>query len=99
MLEQEGFAFGNYIDIFDGGPTMIAPTDAIRTIREARTATVIAAHDASGEAGHIVASGRLSEFRATLANVRVQDEGISLNPQAMTLLGVEEGSRVTYAPI
>ena len=99
MLEQEGFAFGNYIDIFDGGPTMIAPTDAIRTVREARTATVIAAHDASGEAGHIVASGRLSEFRATLANVRVHDEGISLNPQAMTLLGVEEGSRVTYAPI
>ena len=27
MLESEGFAFENYIDIFDGGPTMTARTD------------------------------------------------------------------------
>ena len=32
MLENEGFAFQNYVDIFDGGPTMIARTDQIRTI-------------------------------------------------------------------
>ena len=28
MLEQEGFTFDRYIDIFDGGPTVTAPTDA-----------------------------------------------------------------------
>ena len=32
-----GFAFDRYIDIFDGGPTVTAPTDQIRTIRDART--------------------------------------------------------------
>ena len=36
MLEHEGFAFDRYIDIFDGGPTVTAQTDQIRTIREAR---------------------------------------------------------------
>ena len=36
MLEQEGFTGGDYVDIFDGGPTMSAKTDDIRTIREAQ---------------------------------------------------------------
>ena len=31
MLESEGFAHEGYVDIFDGGPTMAAPTDQIRT--------------------------------------------------------------------
>ena len=34
MLEEEGFVFDRYIDIFDVGPTVIAPTDHIRTVRE-----------------------------------------------------------------
>ena len=34
MLEDEGFVFDRYIDIFDGGPTVTAPTDQIRTVRE-----------------------------------------------------------------
>ncbi len=34
MLEHEGFVFDRYIDIFDGGPTVTARTDDIRTIRE-----------------------------------------------------------------
>ena len=41
MLEQEGFVYDRYIDIFDGGPTVTARTDDIRTIREARTDTVV----------------------------------------------------------
>jgi arginine N-succinyltransferase len=36
MLEQEGFTGDFYVDIFDGGPTMAAATDSIRTVREAR---------------------------------------------------------------
>src|SRR5690242_13081852 len=41
MLEQEGFHFDRYIDIFDGGPTVTARTDDIRTIREARADQVV----------------------------------------------------------
>src|SRR3954470_9540481 len=40
MLEQEGFVFDRYIDIFDGGPTVTAQTDQIKTIRDSRTETV-----------------------------------------------------------
>src|SRR3546814_19327350 len=32
MLENEGFAFEHYIDIFDGGPPMTARTDQVKSI-------------------------------------------------------------------
>ena len=34
MLEEEGFAYEGYVDIFDGGPTMTARTDRVRSICE-----------------------------------------------------------------
>ena len=33
MLENENFAFENYVDIFDGGPTMTARTDQVASVR------------------------------------------------------------------
>jgi arginine/ornithine N-succinyltransferase beta subunit len=40
MLEDEGFTRSGLIDIFDGGPTVTAPRDHIRTIRNARSLPV-----------------------------------------------------------
>src|SRR3954471_3303914 len=54
MLEHEGFTFDRYIDIFDGGPTVTAPTDQIRTIRDARSETIAEIGDA-GSAKMLVA--------------------------------------------
>ena len=59
MLEEEGFYFDRYIDIFDGGPTVIADTDEIRSVREASVETVCEI----GEPGRnkmILAAGRLA---------------------------------------
>jgi arginine N-succinyltransferase len=95
MLESEGFAFQNYVDIFDGGPTMIARTDQIRTIQDARTVTVSGVAPGSGEATHLVATGRLAEFRACLG--RVGGDGL-LDEAAAALLGIGAGDVVTCAP-
>ena len=32
MLENEGFDWDSYIDIFDGGPTVTCRTDKIKTV-------------------------------------------------------------------
>jgi arginine N-succinyltransferase len=34
MLENEGFDWDSYIDIFDGGPTVTARTDKIKTVMD-----------------------------------------------------------------
>ena len=99
MLESEGFAFQNYIDIFDGGPTMTVETDRIRTIREAEHDRIAAlSTDRDAEAAHIVATGRLDGFRACLGRVSAADGGVMLDARAAELLKVGVGDMVTFAP-
>jgi arginine N-succinyltransferase len=96
MLESEGFAFQNYIDIFDGGPTMIAKTDGIRTVKQAKTVTVSAVVPVrEDEPTHLIATGRLAEFRACLGCV---SEDGALDEAAAALLGLGVGDAVTVAP-
>ena len=75
MLEKEGFQYECYIDIFDGGPTMIAPTDQIRTVRESRELVLAEVSDDEVE-GHsmLLAAGRLAGFAAACASVRTDSE-------------------------
>ncbi|MDF7777148.1 arginine N-succinyltransferase [Sphingomonas sp. AOB5] len=94
MLEGEHFSFENYIDIFDGGPTMTARTDHVKTIREAKTGKVVAI-DKGGQAA-LVSSGRLADFRVTQAQVSAVDDRVILDPDAAEALGVAVDSEVTY---
>ena len=99
MLETEGFAWENYIDIFDGGPTMTVRTDQIRSIREARDARVVALDPRLGDhqrgEKQLVAHGEMAEFRCAYGWVEARDEGIALDPDFAALLGVEPGATVT----
>jgi len=95
MLENEGFHYEGYVDIFDGGPTMTAKTDTIRTVAEARESRVVAI----GGEGHdkaLVATGRLAGFRCCLGMGQEIDGGIALDPEAAAALGVEVGDTVWW---
>ncbi len=94
MLETEGFSFDRYIDIFDGGPTVTAPTDQIRTVREARSETIAEIGDA-GSMKMMVAAGQLKDFRVACASAkRATKKGICIDPEAASLLEVDVGDRV-----
>jgi arginine N-succinyltransferase len=98
MLEEEGFYFDRYVDIFDGGPTVTVDTDDIRTMRESTRETVgeIAG---GGKIKAIVASGRLTDFRACCASVRkLPKKGVALDPEAAELLEVEVGDEIVMVP-
>ncbi|MEZ0494983.1 arginine N-succinyltransferase [Sphingomonas sp. IW22] len=94
MLEGEGFRHDGYVDIFDGGPTMTARTDAVKSIRDARTATVAGLGD-GGEAA-LVARGRLADFRCAFGHVAAGDNGITIDPECAALLGAEPGDTVHH---
>ena len=71
MLIAEGFHAGDYVDIFDGGPTVVADIDAIRTVRDAREMTMTGEADSGGRS--LVAVGRGPDFR--VARGRVDGDG------------------------
>ncbi|SOB87252.1 arginine succinyltransferase [Sphingomonas guangdongensis] len=90
MLENEGFAFEQYVDIFDGGPTMTARTDQVATIRGARDAEVTAV--AALKAPALLATGRLRHFRACLGHFA---DGI-IDPASASTLNVTAGDTISH---
>ncbi|MBD8678839.1 arginine N-succinyltransferase [Sphingomonas sp. CFBP 13720] len=94
MLENEGFAFENYVDIFDGGPSMTARTDQIATIRGRREGTIVAI--AEGGTPSLLSTGRLAGFRACLGDVTVRDDGIAIDAAAAAALDVEIGESICH---
>lgn len=95
MLENEGFAHTDYIDIFDGGPTMIAQTDQIRSIREAKDSIIIAIANNDGEKS-LCSHGQLGAFKAAYAIIEPRDDGIIIDAQGAALLELSIGDRISH---
>jgi len=98
MLEEEGFYFDRYIDIFDGGPTVTVDTDDIRTIRESTIETVCEIAD-GGKVKVLAGSGRLKDFRACCASVKkLPKKGVCIDREAAELLEIEVGDEIAMVP-
>lgn len=94
MLEHEGFRHDGYVDIFDGGPTMVAYTDSVTSVRDTLTARVTKVDASEGERA-ILATGRLGTFRACFgARVLDGEGGIAIDSASADLLDVSEGDEV-----
>ncbi|MVZ97285.1 arginine N-succinyltransferase [Sphingorhabdus sp. IMCC26285] len=102
MLENEGFAWENYVDIFDGGPTMTARTDQIRSVREAKDTIVSKISDMLGEHKEgdkmLMSSGRLNDFIAAYGWVTDQDGGVAIDPVSAKTLKLSVGDAITCVP-
>jgi len=94
MLEAEGFAAQGYLDIFDGGPTMSADTDRVRSISEAKEARLAAI--GGGDIRALVATGTLADFRACFGFVGVSDDGLTIEADTAEALGVRPGDDLLW---
>ena len=96
MLEKEGFSYEDYIDIFDGGPTMAAEIDKVRSIAESREATIAAIDSPSGTRS-LAATGRLAAFRCCYADITMRGDGeIDIDETAARTLNVGKGMTVRH---
>ncbi|WP_373490253.1 arginine N-succinyltransferase [Parasphingorhabdus sp.] len=96
MLENENFSYEGYVDIFDGGPTMVAKTNDVTSIRESKAAPITAIEE--GEIKSIISSGSLDNFQATYAMVSENAEGVTIDRQAAELIGLGAGDIIRYIP-
>jgi arginine N-succinyltransferase len=93
LLEQEGFRYQHYIDIFDGGPTVEAPTAQVRSIRRSRLLRVHTDAQETRGGAHLIANQSLRSFRCALAELTPQQDRVSLTPALAAVLGLADGDQ------
>lgn len=93
LLQQEGFRYQGYIDIFDAGPTVEAPRKDIRSIQRSQHVRVRIGAALTGTAC-LIANTALAGFRCALAELVVTDGQVTLTPALATALQVGAGDSV-----
>lgn len=94
MLENEGFRYEGYVDIFDGGPSMIAHTDEVTSVKNSVSAKLTGMNVGEGERA-ILATGKLANFRACYGARVLNDEGgVAIDSKAADILEVSEGDTI-----
>jgi arginine N-succinyltransferase len=105
MLEQEGFHYEGYIDIFDAGPTLECVRDNIHAVRQSEVLPIAigrgdpASAAASGEILWLVSNRRFAGYRALLAPAPARADVFPLSPGAAAQLGVAAGDSVRAVPL
>ncbi len=95
VLEKEGFRYRDYVDIFDGGPTLECDLDRIRAIRKSRLVTVAEGQPAPGERPVcLVANEQYQHFRAMLVAADPHCDKLLLNAQQLDALKCHAGDNV-----
>ena len=98
LLEQEGFRYQGYIDIFDGGPTVEALLADIRSVRRSRE---VAVKIGAGKGGgtHLVSNTELAGFRCALAELTPGQDSVELDSELAAALNVKAGASVRVAAL
>ncbi len=97
MLETEGFINAGYVDIFDGGPTMVGQIDQLKTIAAARDVNLSSCHEKGG-VKMLVSTGTLADYRCTYGFVVEDEDGeVSLDAASAARLHLEPGQSFTMA--
>lgn len=101
LLERQGFKFNGYIDIFDGGPTLLAERKHIDVIARSRHGKVVAIAELDEETSKfIVSNDQFEHFRCTVGRVEIDgDGGLSITPRLARRAGVQLGDELRYYPV
>ena len=105
MLEQEGFRYEGYVDIFDAGPTLECFRDDIRAVRRSMVLPVHLGEEdpvpdsLTDDVRWLVANRRFADFRVVLAHAPSRIDRFPLLPYAAEALGVADGDTVRAVPL
>lgn len=94
LLEWEGFAFSNVVDIFDGGPLMSAPRDHIRTLRESKRLRIEPAAQLTNAKRALIAVPRIKDYRCVSVQASIADGVAHVDAAVLAALKVEAGADV-----
>ncbi len=98
MLLAEGFRDEGYVDIFDGGPTLVADIDALNSLRLSKRLPVATIGDATGTP-MLAACGEAAAFRAAVGALAETPEGWQVDRELADRLGLALGANLVAVPL
>ena len=105
LLEQEGFRYEGYVDIFDAGPTLECFRDDIGAVERSVVLPVLLGEEdpvpdsLTDGILWLVANRRFADFRAAIVTAPPRLDRFPLLPYAARQLGVGEGDTVRAVPL
>ena len=97
LLQAEGFRHTGYIDIFDGGPTIEAPVEQVRSIRKSRVLEARVSASPGRGTPHLVSNDGCASFRCTLADLAPARDHVVLDQATAAALNIRAGDPVRIA--
>lgn len=100
ILLKEGFVFNNYIDIFDGGPTLECPLNKISTITSSKVLAIKHIREDIHSSLYIIANTKC-EYRATIAPIIIDEQKnhCTINSETAELLQLTQNDHLCITPI
>ena len=105
MLEQEGFRYEGYVDIFDAGPTVECFRDNIHAVRQSQVMPVTLGEEdpvpdsLTDDILWLVCNRSFADFRAIVVAAPARADRFPLLPYAADALRVGEGDTVRAVPV
>jgi arginine N-succinyltransferase len=96
LLEQEGFRYEGYVDIFDGGPVLQAHTRELRIVKESHLVLVARSACRGNEAAPVVlvANTRRDDFKVIATRGALAFGRLEIVEAEMSALGLTDGDPV-----
>ena len=100
MLQNQGFTFQGYVDIFDAGPTVEAERSKIKTVERSKKAKISQVVDAwNGSEKHMISTTQLPDFYICRDMLETAEDGTAIiTRNTAEKLKVEVGDAIRYAP-
>ncbi len=100
MLENEGFRFEGYIDIFDAGPTVATRLNDIRCVRDSRYVKArVCDVPPKADSLYLVSNTLLEDFRCTVTALQPESSAAQISHELADALRVGNGDPLRIVPI
>ncbi|WP_448679849.1 arginine N-succinyltransferase [Pseudomonas nicosulfuronedens] len=99
MLKAEGFSYQGYVDIFDAGPAIEAPTEKIRAIADSQNLVLAIGTPGDDAEPYLIHNRKREECRITAAQARVAAGSLVVDAQTAKRLRLSAGASVRAVPL
>ena len=101
MLEDEGFRYEGYVDIFDAGPTVECDVADVSAVAYSRTYEAVVNNQvpAADAVKYLVANTGFGNYRAALVAAIPVGDKFPLDPETAAALQIDAGAEIRAVPL